>query len=37
MKDAEVKQNESDLLPDFTDVDQLRKVFIASEILARKY
>lgn len=33
----ELEQETSELLPDFTDIDEVRKAFIANEILNRKY
>ena len=34
---AEEKQNNEVQLPDLTDMDEVRKVIIASEILNKKY
>ena len=34
---AEATTMDTNLLPDFTDIDEVRKAFIASEILKRKY
>ena len=33
----ELEQETSELLPDFTNIDEVRKAFIANEILNRKY
>jgi hypothetical protein len=31
------EQETSELLPDFTDIDEVRKAFVANEIFNRKY
>ena len=33
----EIMQDDETLMPDFTDIDEVRKAFIANEILNRKY
>ena len=33
----ELEQETSELLPDFTDIDEVRKAFVANEIFNRKY
>ena len=33
----EIMQEDETMIPDFTDIDEVRKAFIANEILNRKY
>ena len=37
MKHDEIMQEDETMIPDFTDIDEVRKAFIANEILNRKY
>ena len=36
-KNEKIKEQNSPLLPDLTDIDEARRAFIASEILTRKW
>ena len=33
----EIMQEDETMIPDFTDIDEVRKAFITNEILNRKY